>query len=132
MDLKGIAKNIDRVMKELPSYASEILAKEYKKELIEIQQDQLLEGIRGDGKPTKKYISEQYIKRANKQSAKSFPNRNYYNEGDFFYGMDIADNNDELLFFSMDQKSKVRRCCLLCTLNKKKWQITILITCREV
>jgi hypothetical protein len=106
MDLVRIAKNIDKVIKELPSYASEILAREYKKELIDIQQDQLLEGVRGDGKRTQKYKSANYVKQNNKQSAKSYPNRNYFKDGDFFDGMDLAANNDSVMFFSMDSKTR--------------------------
>lgn len=105
MDLLRIAKNIDRGINELPSFASEILDQKFKKEVIEIQQNQLSEGIRGDGKPTQEYTSESYIKRANKQSAKSYPNRDYYNEGDFYAGMDTAANNDVLSIFSLDFKA---------------------------
>lgn len=106
MDLVRIAKNIDRVMKELPSYASEILARDYKKELIDIQQDQLLEGVRGDGKRTQKYKSANYVKQNNKQSAKSYPNRNYFKDGNFFDGQDVAAKDDSVLFFSMDSKTR--------------------------
>lgn len=105
MHLQRIAKNLPRVLRDVSSYASEILAQKHKKELISIQQDQLLSGVRGDGKNTKQYKSDQYVKRNNKQSAKSYPNRNYYLEGDFFDGMDVADEGENVLFYSLDSKS---------------------------
>lgn len=105
MDVGRIVNNIDRVINEVSSYAVEILSTDYKKELIEIQQGQLREGIRGDGKKTKKYRSKQYIRNAGKQSARSFPNRNYFNEGDFYKGQDVSGNGDDLFFVSYDSKA---------------------------
>jgi hypothetical protein len=105
MDIERILRNIDRVIQEVPEYAAEILVTEHKRELLAIQENQLLDGIRGDGQGTKDYISDDYVKRENKQSAKSYPRRNYKKEGDFYGGLDIAAEGEEVLFFSLDSKA---------------------------
>lgn len=104
MDIEGFIRNCDRVSRELPEYAVEIIEKN-KKEILDIQESQILEGVRGDGKRTKKYKSDQYIKQKNKRSAKSFPYRNYFDTGDFLNGLFLYPNNDVAVIGSMDSKT---------------------------
>lgn len=105
MDLDKIANNIDRVINDLPEYAVEILARDYEGEVIEIQQGQMSEGVRGDGKKTGKYKSQRYVAK-NKQTSKSLPNKDYKLEGDFYKGMFVADKDSDLFIGSFDEKTR--------------------------
>ena len=73
---------IQRVIDELPVYAAEAI-KEKEKEVSGLLRDQITSGFRGDGKHTLKYISNQYVKKQQKRSTKSYPYRNYYVNGNF-------------------------------------------------
>lgn len=104
MDIDRIIKNCDRVIKELPSYAAEIIEEE-KKEVLSIQEDQIKSGFRGDGKRTKKYKSDNYVKRK-KQTSKSKPYRDYFDKGDFLGDMFLNANGDNVYIGSYDEKSR--------------------------
>ena len=104
MDIQRKIRNIDRVIQALPSMASELI-KKHEKEVLAIQEEQLDDGFRGDGDRTQKYISDAYIKRENKKSAKSFPHRNYRLTGDFINDLKLDPNGDEVFFYSMNEKA---------------------------
>jgi hypothetical protein len=105
MDLKGFAKNIDRVIIEIPEYAAEIM-KQNEKEILDIEEEQLSEGLRADNKRTQKYKSDPYIRRANKKSVKSFPYRDYHLTGDLYKGLFMYDEKDKVYFGSNDSKTR--------------------------
>jgi len=103
MNLDRIIKNCDRVIKELPSYAAEIIEEE-KKEVLSIQEEQIKSGYRGDGKRTKKYKSDAYVKRK-KQTSKSKPYRDYFDTGEFLGSMFLNANGDNVFIGSYDEKT---------------------------
>lgn len=103
MDIDRIIKNCDRVYKELPSYAAEIIEEE-KEEILNIQEEQIKSGYRGDGKRTKKYKSDAYVKRK-KQSSKSKPYRDYFDTGEFLGDMFLINNGDNVFIGSYNEKT---------------------------
>lgn len=101
-----LLRNLNRL--STPGYLEAIaveVMKSNEKEIIELQQDQMSEGIRGDGKFTQTYKSDYYVSKF-KQGSKSKPKRDYKLTGDFYDGMFTAERNDVLLIGSLDDKSR--------------------------
>jgi hypothetical protein len=94
--------DFNRVIKEIPEYAAELM-KKHEKEIVEIQKDQLLSGYRGDGKRTKKYLSKSYMRL--KSSSKSLPYADYKLTGAFQNEIFLQDKEEVVYIGSMDEKS---------------------------
>lgn len=104
MNLEGIIRNIDRVIPLVGDFVAEA-HKDAEREIVGLQKEQISKGIRGDGERTKKYASDSYIKTKNKKSAPSFPNRNYFDTGEFYSEMFLEVNGSNIYLGSYDAKS---------------------------
>lgn len=103
--LEQIEKNVRELVKndfaEVKSIVNELIAGEDEDTLVRLNQEQMDEGLRADGKKTKKYESDTYRRRFNKPTY-----RNYKLTGDFHGSINAKAEQGNVNFYALDEKSR--------------------------